>query len=328
MILHNSPKSINVINPLLVSVEERNVTFNFLIRMFQLEHFNDEYYSLLNKNPILKRSTLISLNVKLFEDNLIRVGGRLTASNFSFDKYPIMLSSKSRFIELYITYVHKCYFHASKSFIINFVQSKFWVVGNLVSLVKKIIHKRVRCARINAKLQEQFMADLSKARTIISCPFSITGVDFAGPFRAKCVNHRTTKFFKVSISVFLYFTSRAVHLELVEDLSTEAFLAAVKRFGSRRGLPKIMYSDNGTNFVSLSNILKHSEPFFAKNLIEWRFITPHSPHQGGLWEASVRSGKSCLVKAVCNQILSFNEFHTVLAKIEAVLNSRPIAYTI
>ena len=167
------------------------------------------------------------------------------------------------------------------------------------------------------------MADLPKDRVTIARPFTTTGVDLSGAYTVKCVNHRSTRYNKVYIAFFVCFVTRAVHVELVEDLSTEGFLAAFERFISRRGLPSTMYSDNGTNFVGSRNILDKSK---LLSRVDWKFIAPRSPHQGGLWESAVKSGKACLFKAIGTNILSFVEFNTVLIKIEAILNSRPIAY--
>ncbi|XP_065206575.1 uncharacterized protein LOC135835969 [Planococcus citri] len=112
-------------------------------------------------------------------------------------------------------------------------------------------------------------------------------------------------------------------------MTTESFLAALERFVSRRGLPNTIYSDNGSIFIGASNVLSHSQKllnFANLNSIRWRFIAPRSPHQGGIWEAAVKAGKACLLKAIGNQTLNFSEFNTVLSKVEAILNSRPISY--
>lgn len=135
---------------------------------------------------------------------------------------------------------------------------------------------------------------------------------------------------------FLY-QSKAVHLELVTSLTSEAFIACFKRFMARRGLPKLVWSDNGSNFVGASrqlaelyDFLKTNEAqdsicdFCSTQLIEWRFIPQHAPHFGGIWEAAVKSTKMHLRKVMGDVKLSYEEMSTVLTQIESCLNSRPL----
>ncbi|GBO43766.1 hypothetical protein AVEN_38343-1, partial [Araneus ventricosus] len=130
---------------------------------------------------------------------------------------------------------------------------------------------------------------------------------------------------------------KAIHLEIVNSLSTEAFIGALKRFISRRGRPSDIFSDNGTNFVGANNellkILKglfkresaeKFEDFLASEGIKWHFNPPATPHFGGLWEAGVKSLKGHLKRVVGNTILTHEEFFTIITQVEAVLNSRPL----
>ncbi|XP_055840886.1 uncharacterized protein LOC129908443 [Episyrphus balteatus] len=137
--------------------------------------------------------------------------------------------------------------------------------------------------------------------------------------------------------VFVCFSTKAIHLEAVSDLSSEAFLAAFARFVARRGLPKGMFSDNGTNFDGSDVILSKEFKKFISSIpqetqsshgvqgLKWNFIPPGAPHMGGLWEAGVKNCKSHLRKLGTSSKLTFEEFSTVLARIEACLNSRPIS---
>ena len=126
-----------------------------------------------------------------------------------------------------------------------------------------------------------------------------------------------------------------MHIELVSDLTTEAFLAALKRFLARRGKAKHIYSDNGRTFVSanrglreLYKLLTSAEPIIRDHItleqVTWHFTPPRAPHFGGIWEAAVKSMKGHLVKMIGSHLLTFEAMNTYLIEIEAILNSRPI----
>lgn len=149
--------------------------------------------------------------------------------------------------------------------------------------------------------------------------------------------HRRAAARKAFIAVFVCFASKAVHLELVCDLSTEAFIAALRRFIARRGMPTEIHSDNGTNFQGANNTLTELHRLLENKRtreaitnecslkrIEWVFIPPRAPSFGGLWEAAVKTAKSSLAKTLGSTQLSFEDFATVLTQVEANMNSRPL----
>ncbi len=98
----------------------------------------------------------------------------------------------------------------------------------------------------------------------------------------------------------LFQCMKAVHLELVTDLTSDAFIACLRRFIARRGLPNLIWSENGTNFVGACRQLREVQDSISKFLtsknVEWKFIPQHAPHFGGLWEAAVKSTKTHLYK--------------------------------
>ncbi|GFX36750.1 integrase catalytic domain-containing protein [Trichonephila clavipes] len=128
---------------------------------------------------------------------------------------------------------------------------------------------------------------------------------------------------------------KAIHLELLSDLTSDALIATLKRFTSRRGKCSKIYTDNATNFVRANSILKkfhklinfpdeNLAKYFVSENIEWKFLPPKSPHFGGLWEAGVKSVKHHLKRAIGNLHFTFEEFETIMIQVEGILNSRPL----
>ncbi|KAH0811897.1 hypothetical protein GEV33_010894 [Tenebrio molitor] len=178
------------------------------------------------------------------------------------------------------------------------------------------------------------MGDLPKQRLEPARPFVKTGIDYIGPILIKEESGRgKLRKTKVYIALFICLVTKAIHLELVGNLTSESFLAALKRFISRRGHVTDLFSDNATNFKGadkeLCNFFKSvnfqnvTDALTPCN-ISWHFIPPRSPTFGGLWEANVKSVERHFKRVVGDTSLNFEEMYTVLARIEACLNSRPL----
>jgi len=142
---------------------------------------------------------------------------------------------------------------------------------------------------------------------------------------------------KSYVCIFVSMSVKAVHLELVFDLSTELFISCLRRFIARRGKPSSIHSDYGTNFIGACRVLKELYAFLLSKETEeticnfcstqnnnWHFIPKCSPFLGGLWEVAEKSFKTHLRRVVGNYKIDFEEMSTVLAQVEAFLNSRPL----
>ena len=181
------------------------------------------------------------------------------------------------------------------------------------------------------------MGQLPFERVTPDLVFSRVGVDYAGPVLIKLGHIRKPTLIKAYIAVFVSLSVKAVHIELVSDLMSEAFIACLRRFIARRGKPTLIWSDHGTNFVGATWLLKELFDFLQQQKsreaisnfcssqgIQWDFIPERAPHFGGLWEAAVKSLKRHLSHIVVTVKLTFEELATVLVQIEACLNSRPL----
>lgn len=276
---------------------------------------------------------LLRLRPFLDPSGVIRVGGRLRYSNLNYGcKHPMLLSKQSHLSLLLCRRWHKITCHAGPRIMTALISREFWIVS-----IKSVLHTVTRacpvCVRFDAKPPQPIMADLPAARVQQSRPFARVGVDYAGPLQMREVQLRKSRIYKVYIAVFVCFSVKAVHLEVVTELSTDAFLAAFDRFVARRGLPSEIFSDCGTNFVGADKQLQLliNSPEGQRVISEtrtscqWHFNPPSAPHFGGLWEAAVRSTKRLLFRTMGTHVLTYEEFTTLLTRIEAVLNSRPLA---
>ena len=135
---------------------------------------------------------------------------------------------------------------------------------------------------------------------------------------------------KVYICLFTCGTTRAIHLEVVEDLTIEAFLLAFRRFASRKSLPRKLISDNASTFVSANNELKelfqsHTlKETLAKEGIEWLFIPKKAPWYGGFWERLIGLTKSTIKKVLGRAAVNLCTLQTVVVEVEAIPNYRPL----
>jgi hypothetical protein len=307
-----------------------------ILKNVQHQAFSTEIKELEGGRQVSKKSRLISLNPFLDDSGLIRVGGRLRNSGAHSDvKHPIVLP-KCEITELIVQSEHISLLHAGPQATLASLRQRYWPMSGR-SVVRRIIHNCLKCFRANPTTSYQLMGELPKDRVQPARPFLNSGVDFGGPVYLKEGRGRGKRTVKGYIALFVCFATKALHLELVGDLSSQSFLGALKRFISRRGHVANLYSDNGTNFVGARNELSElgemlkSQKFerdvidrLADRTVRWHFIPPHSPHHGGIWEAGIRSVKSHLKRVIGLTSLTYEEMHTVLTQIEACLNSRPL----
>ncbi|XP_025405027.1 uncharacterized protein LOC112679449 [Sipha flava] len=317
-----------------LSVIELTNAAMVLIRKAQSTSFASEIVELKAGRPVGRRSALRALNPFIDEDCLLRVGGRLINADIAYtSKCPIVLPAKCTVTRLIFEYEHKRLIHIGPRGLLANIHLRYWPIRGRI-IANQTVRRCIVCFRSSPSLIAPFMAPLPRERVNIERPFAKTGVDFCGPILIRSGIRKVVSI-KCYIAVFVCFVTRAVHLELVSGLTTEAFLASLMRFLSRRGYCSHMYSDNGTNFVGANKVL-HSyfqrvegqrtiEESLSDLKIQWHFIPPSAPHFGGLWEAAVKSAKKHLLKINTMGLLTFEEMNTLLCRIEAVLNSRPIS---
>lgn len=267
-----------------------------------------------------------------FEDSqgVLRAGGRLENSDLRYDhKHPIILLGRIK--EMIIRFTHQINMHAGNSTTQRFLQEQYYISG-IKNQIFNVIKRCVLCTRYKNKRIQPLMGQLPDVRVTQSHTFKNVEVDLAGPFLIKAGFLRTSREMKVWIAVFVCMFTKAAHFEIVTSLSTNDFLQAFERFRNRRGQPRTIWCDNATNFVGAQNLLKstwhdifkEAQEHHLLNEIQFRRIPKHSPSFGGIWEALVKSLKYFLKRMGNIKNLTYDEFATLLTKIEYIVNSRPL----
>lgn len=313
-----------------LSVQELKDSLNLITRKAQLEMFPEEYAILKAGKALPNKNRLISLTPFLDTNHIMRVGGRLDNSPYSYDtKHPIILCSKHHLTKIIFRHFHIKCLHAPPRLLLGTIKQSYWPLGG-TNLAKSTVNKCVRCFRFKSETVQPIMGQLPASRTDLEFPFLHCSVDYAGPVLIADRKGRGCRLIKSFLAIFICSSTKSCHIELVTALSSEAYIAALKRFVSRRGTPLTITSDNGTNFVGASNELAQFlsqsdlEGQVAQEGIEFKFIPAYTPHFNGLAEAAVRSTKHHLKRLLQTTHLTYEEMATCLTEIEAVLNSRPL----
>lgn len=229
--------------------------------------------------------------------------------------------------------------HCGTEQLLAAVHTRYWILSGRRES-RKVTRSCLNCFRLNPSELPIKMGDLPKDRvTRYLRPFAISGIDYAGPMLIRESRRRgRVHTSKTYIALFICFNTKTIHLELVTDLTTEAFMAALRRFTGRRGICSRLYSDNSTNFVGAAKELNEVYGFLKENeeeihtqlarqKIEWCFIPTRAPHFGGLWESAVKSVKRQFYAVAKKLVLTYEECYTLLVEIKAVVNSRPMILT-
>ena len=321
-----------------LTVMELATAESYLISIAQRECFPEEFDLLNGRLPLPKSSLLLSLRPLIDQPHsIIRVGGRLGNSKLSYSKmHPIILHGSHPLTKLIIEAEHSRLMHAGPTLLISSLSRRFHIIG-FRKAVRSVTRQCITCKRHSVKPVNQLLGQLPAERVTPEAVFAKVGVDYAGPFQIKYGHVRKPTILKAYICLFICLAVKAVHLELVSDLTTEAFIASLRRFTARRGCPSLIWSDHGTNFVGAHRELKELNVFLNHQItqgaisefcsshnIQWKYIPERTPNFGGLWESAVKSVKNHLKRIVSPVKLTFEEFTTILTQVEACLNSRPL----
>ncbi|XP_060066109.1 uncharacterized protein LOC132546414 [Ylistrum balloti] len=313
----------------------------FILLHVQRKHFAKEIECLRAHRKLPRDSSILTLTPFLDSHGLLRVGGRLNKAPRSCqadNHNPIIIPKRCHIGLLIVRRCHVKVQHQGRHLTEGSVRSSgYWILGGK-RLISSCIHECVTCRRLRGKLGTQKMADLPVARITPSAPFTYVGVDAFGPWQ---VTTRRTRGGAANskrwAALFTCLSTRAVHIEILEDMSASSFINALRRFTSVRGDVRQFHSDRGTNFVGSTDSLKidaiNVEDGIAKRHlyqtgVTWIFNTPLSSHMGGVWERMIGMARRILDSMLLepkNRHLTHDVLSTLLYEVAAIINSRPIA---
>ncbi|XP_051806692.1 uncharacterized protein LOC127534752 [Acanthochromis polyacanthus] len=260
--------------------------------------------------------------------------GRTSSANLPFDdKHPLIIP-KSHVATLLVRHYHEQVAHQGRHFTEGAVRSAgLWLIGEK-RLVSNVIHKCIFCRKLRGKLEEQKMSDLPQDRLSPEPPFTHVGLDIFGPWtviaRRTRGGHAENKRWAI---MFTCLSTRAVHIEVIESMTTASFINALRRFAAIRGPVKTLRSDRGTNFIGACKELSFNtddsdlKTYLQNNKCTWTFNPPHSSHRGGVWERMIGVARRILDALLLKKktsLLTHEGLITLMAEVTAVMNSRPL----
>ena len=320
--------------PLSLTVAELTSAENYWISHSQQDCFGTEIDALKLDRALSSGSKLLTLHLFIDSNGIIRVGGRQQNASLKYSAmHPIVLQGNHSVTRLLVRKEHERLLHAGATLFASSLNRQFYIIG-CRKIVRTITRGCSVCRRHAEKPRPQMMGQLPIERVSPDIVFGHVGIDYAGPLYIKQGHVRKPTMVKAYVCVFVSMSVKAIHLELVSDLTTDAFIAALRRFISRRGKPSLIQSDHGTNFVGAKKELNELATFLqdqktqalvsqfcTSQRIQWKFIPERSPHFGDIWEAAVKSFKFHLKRVTANVKMTFEECCTILTQIEACLNS-------
>lgn len=319
-----------------VTVNDLEAAEDVIWKYEQGKVFTEEIEILKQRKNVKFKHYIKKMNPFIDEAGLLRVGGRLRNSPLPYDSvHPIIISSISYPAKLLVQHLHEKSGHMGREAVLTHVREKYYIV-KCSKLVRNVLKRCIICRKVQGLPSNQIMSDLPVDRvTGDAPPFASTATDLFGPFFVSRGRGKVQE--KRYGIIFTCLASRAAHIEIAPGLDTSSYINALRRFISRRGRPKLIRSDNGTNLTSSNRELReaisefNSAPvakFCQQQQVEWQFQPPFASHHGGVFEREIRTIRKILnsmLKDFTNQVtLTDDLLSTLMCEIENILNSRPL----
>lgn len=244
---------------------------------------------------------------------------------------PVLLPKDARFTELLVRDHHTRMGHQLEDATICAIRQRYWV-PSIRTLVRHVASRCFTCKFRNARPKPPVAGQLPEDRvTPYVNPFTYTGLDFFGPVMVTVGRRRE----KLWIALFTCLTIRAVHMEVAQDLSTDACLLCIRNFCNTRGVPARIRSDRGTNFVGADGEIRNMPDFLdgaaierelATKGVDWVFNCPGNPEAGGIWERLVQSAKRVLQVTLKETAPHVETLRSHIIEASNIINSRPLTH--
>ncbi|XP_054590105.1 uncharacterized protein [Nothobranchius furzeri] len=306
-----------------------------IIKCVQEEMYSEELKCIKMKHDLPKTSTLYKLRPILDSEGMLRIGGRIGRGQLETGEvYPLIIPSRSHVASLLVSHHHQAVLHQGRHFTEGAIRdSGLWIVGGKC-LISGIIHKCVTCRKLRGRTEKQQMSDLPTERLQADPPFSYVGLEVFGPWEVVMRRTRGGQAQDKRWAVlFTCMSTRAIHIEVIETMTSSSFINALHRFFSIRGHAKQLRSDCGTNFTGAFKELKMDpgnksvEDYLLEQKCTWVFNPPHSSHMGGAWERMIGVARRILdsmLLQVGHVKLTHEVLTTFMAEVSAIFNARPL----
>ena len=285
-----------------------------------------------------RNQMVMQLGIYKDKDGILRSEGRIKNSSLPRDtKFPKLLPPEDQFTELLVRDAHEKLAHAGVAQTLVKMRREYWVPKGR-RVIRKVINNCSTCRRYEGgPYIIPTIPSLPETRVRENEAFTHTGLDYFGPLYIKESDENGRNWTsKVWIALFTCMTVRAIHLEVVRDLSTEQFLLALRRFFAIRGVPKEILSDNQPSFKVADKVLQQMwndtiqseklQSYVVEQGVKWRFLPENAPWMGGFYERMVGEVKRAMRKSLGRNSVNLEQLRTLLPEISAIINSRPLMY--
>lgn len=252
-----------------ISVEEMHSAEIEVLKYVQRQSFSEELVCLLDKESevelkksvrascarSVKNSSSIAKLDPVLRDGLLCVGGRLRRAPIEQERrHPVILPKKHHVVDLIVRHYHLLSGHSGQEYVLSLIRKSYWIIKGRVA-VRRVLSRCFSCRRRQAPFGAQKMADLTAERvTPDKPPFTFVGVDCFGPFWVKRARSQVKRYGVL----YTCLATRAIHLEVAQSMDSDSFVNSMRRFIARRGIPEVMRSDNGSNFVGGNKELREA----------------------------------------------------------------------
>lgn len=311
--------------------EDIRIAEALIIGRAQFDTYPEEFIRLKNGNDISNKSPLWPLS-PVIKEGVIRIDSRIKAAPGVDESVisPAILPNKHPVTDMIVNHYHRKFAHQFQEAVITAIRQKFWII-HIRQAILRVRSNCVPCRERRAKPVQNIMGGLPVCRLDwMTKPFNYVGIDLFGPFNVAVFRRRV----KVWVMIFACMVTRAVHLEVVKSLSTDACILNLRNFLNRHGPTRHIYCDNGTNFHGAHNELLYELTQMSSELataneeywIDWHFNPPAASNFGGAYERLIQSVRRALEVILNDQSPQEDTLRSALIECENILNSRPLTH--